>query len=133
MNGSKLPFQNHLFLLVPCSYNKDSFSVKFSRSEGPGGQSVNKTESRVTMYFDVNSQSWLPPYVREMLLKHKNSKNGLFFVHCQSDRSQIKNRQHCISKIYKEIEYIIEKIPKDTTIEKKEKISNMYCINYLKL
>ena len=39
----------------------DELSWRFSRSPGPGGQSVNTTESRVELSFDLAGSDALPP------------------------------------------------------------------------
>ncbi|WWC60712.1 uncharacterized protein I303_103288 [Kwoniella dejecticola CBS 10117] len=50
---------------------KDSYEISRSRSSGPGGQHVNKTESKVTLRCDLSKAKgkWLPPFVFGPLIK----------------------------------------------------------------
>lgn len=72
-----------------------------SRSGGPGGQNVNKVESRVTIEADVDS---LPlsdeqkALVRERLAT-RISKAGVLHVTSQSERSQLLNRDRALARI----------------------------------
>src|SRR3954452_5704224 len=44
-------------------------SWRFSRSSGPGGQSVNTSDSRVELSFDVEASSALSPLLRSRALE----------------------------------------------------------------
>jgi ribosome-associated protein len=72
-----------------------------SRSGGPGGQNVNKVESRVTIEADVDS---LPltdaqkQLVRARLAGRIN-KGGTLRVTSQAERSQLANRDRALARI----------------------------------
>jgi ribosome-associated protein len=72
-----------------------------SRSGGPGGQNVNKVESRVTIEVDVDA---LPlddeqkQLVRSRLAGRIN-KAGVFRVTSQAERSQLANRDRALARM----------------------------------
>src|SRR5438067_9379491 len=72
-----------------------------SRSGGPGGQNVNKVESRVTVEVDVDSLPLDGPrklLVRERL-KGRINRHGVLRVTSQAERSQIMNRDRVIARL----------------------------------
>ena len=73
---------------------------RFSRSSGPGGQNVNKIESRVEIIFDLEDSKVLNDYQKEILkrnLKNKLVNNSLRLV-VQEHRNQLLNRQLALIK-----------------------------------
>jgi ribosome-associated protein len=68
---------------------------RFSRSSGPGGQSVNTADSRVEVSFDVRRSPVLPEPVRERLLARLSSRlvDGVLTIAASEYRSQLRNRQ----------------------------------------
>ncbi len=67
-----------------------------SRSGGPGGQHVNKVNSRVTLVFDVEGSVTLSPWQKARLkrqLPTRISKEGELQVSAQQERSQVMNRR----------------------------------------
>ena len=68
---------------------------RFSRSSGPGGQNVNKIESRVEIIFNLEDSKVLNDYQKEILkrnLKNKLVNNSLRLA-VQEHRNQLLNRQ----------------------------------------
>lgn len=76
---------------VPAS----ELSWRFSRSAGPGGQSVNTADSRVQLSFDVLRSPSVPEPVRRRLLDRLGSRlaDGVLTVAASEYRSQHRNRQ----------------------------------------
>ena len=73
---------------------------RFSRSSGPGGQNVNKIESRVEIIFNLEDSKVLNDYQKEILkrnLKNKLVKNSLRLA-VQEQRNQLLNRQLALMK-----------------------------------
>ena len=73
---------------------------RFSRSSGPGGQNVNKIESRVEIMFDLEDSKVLNDYQKAILkrdLKNKLVNNSLRLV-VQEHRNQLLNRQLALIK-----------------------------------
>jgi len=73
---------------------------RFSRSSGPGGQNVNKIESRVEIIFNLEDSKVLNDYLKAILkrnLKNKLVNNSLRLA-VQEHRNQLLNRQLALIK-----------------------------------
>ena len=84
-------------LSIPMS----EIEFRTSRSSGPGGQNVNKLETRVELLYDVERSSSLTDEQRDLLfsrLKSNIDKEGVLRVVSQESRSQWKNKQEAIKK-----------------------------------
>jgi ribosome-associated protein len=68
---------------------------RFSRSSGPGGQSVNTADSRVELSFDVRRSAVLPDVLRERVLARLSHRlvDGVLTVAASEYRSQHRNRE----------------------------------------
>jgi ribosome-associated protein len=87
-----------------------NFSV--SRSSGPGGQNVNKVNSKVTLKFDVAGSKVLTGEEKEVILKKLAAKlttDGVLILTSQDNRSQLDNKQDVILKFEKVIGKAFEK------------------------
>ena len=74
---------------------------RFSRSSGPGGQNVNKIESRVEIIFNLEDSKVLNDYQKAILkinLKNKLVENILCLA-VQEHRNQLQNRQLALMKL----------------------------------
>ena len=75
---------------------EDEFVFKASRSSGPGGQNVNKVNTRITLFFDAaNCESFSDVQKKRILrrLATRADKNGVIRVVSQKYRSQKATRQ----------------------------------------
>ena len=75
---------------------------RFSRSSGPGGQNVNKIESRVEIIFNLEDSKVLNDYQKEILKRNLKNKlvnnNNTLRVAVQEHRNQLLNRQLALMK-----------------------------------
>ncbi|MHC5060173.1 MAG: alternative ribosome rescue aminoacyl-tRNA hydrolase ArfB [Planctomycetota bacterium] len=75
---------------------EDEFIFRASRSRGPGGQNVNKVNTRITLFFDVANCPGLSENQKRRILKQLKTridKNGVLRVASQRHRTQKANRQ----------------------------------------
>jgi len=94
-----------------------------SRSGGPGGQNVNKVESRVTIEVSVDALPFddeKKNRIREKLTTRIN-KDGVLRVTSQSARSQLANRDHAIERL----EALLRDALKEQKPRKKTKVSRL--------
>jgi ribosome-associated protein len=86
--------------------------VSNSRSSGPGGQNVNKVNSKVTGKLDVLNSTVFTPEQKEVLLKKLQSKitaDGSLILSSQDKRSQLDNKKAVVDKFRKLISKALEK------------------------
>lgn len=80
------------------------FEFLTSRSSGPGGQNVNKVNSKVELRFDIPNSFILTVEQKGKLLVKLASKltvDGILIIASQRDRSQLSNKEDAIIKFYK--------------------------------
>jgi ribosome-associated protein len=68
---------------------------RFSRSPGPGGQSVNTADSRVELSFDLARSPSLPPRLRDRALSRLAGRlvDGVLTIAASEHRTQLANRE----------------------------------------
>ena len=95
---------------VNIPYLSTEFVFQVSRSSGPGGQNVNKVNTRVALRFDIVRSGLLSVEQKEVLLDKLSSKitdEGVLQVVSQKERSQLMNKEACIEKIYTMLEKVL--------------------------
>ncbi|MEL6402077.1 MAG: alternative ribosome rescue aminoacyl-tRNA hydrolase ArfB [Cyanobacteria bacterium J06607_6] len=71
------------------------------RSQGAGGQNVNKVATAIHLRFDINASS-LSPLYKERLLKLSDSritKDGIIIIKAQQYRTQEQNREDALKRL----------------------------------
>jgi ribosome-associated protein len=91
------PLQVTSRVLVP----EAELAWRFSRSSGPGGQSVNTTDSRAELSFDVQRSAALPEPERGRALERLSGRlvDGVLTVAASEHRSQLKNREAAVHRL----------------------------------
>jgi ribosome-associated protein len=79
----------------------EELSWRFSRSPGPGGQSVNTTESRVELSYDLARSDALPPPLKDRALRALEGRmpGGVITVTASENRSQLRNREAAAARL----------------------------------
>ncbi len=78
-----------------------------ARSSGAGGQHVNRTESAITLRWNIKESFGLPDSQKDKLLSRLRSrltKDGEILIRCQEFRSQKQNKKACLDKLLQLIE-----------------------------
>jgi ribosome-associated protein len=80
----------------------DELIFKFSHGGGPGGQNVNKVNTRVAVLFDVANSRSFSDEQRERILKGlegRTDKDGVIRVASQQYRTQKANREAAVERL----------------------------------
>lgn len=78
------------------------FEFTFARSGGPGGQNVNKVNSKAVMRWNPSDSAGMPPGVLQRFLSRYRSRltnNGELVLHSQRYRDQGRNSADCINRL----------------------------------
>ena len=81
----------------------DEIEESFARSSGPGGQSVNTTDSAVMLRFDVRNSPNLPEAVKarlEAIAGSRLTREGVLVLRSEGARSQLLNRQEVRDRLF---------------------------------
>lgn len=80
----------------------DEVELTAIRSQGPGGQNVNKVASAIQLRFDIRASS-LPMALKERLLvmsDHRITQSGVVVIKSQEHRSQDMNRMAALLRLH---------------------------------
>lgn len=130
---------NDIFVQQGIIIPEYELEVNTSRSGGAGGQHVNKTETRVTIRWNVKQTHALDEQQKVRVLQnlaHKLTADGDLIVHNSSSRSQQQNKENALSQLAQEIRkalYVpkkrmktkVSKSTKEARLESKKRHSNV--------
>jgi len=104
---------------------------KTSRSSGPGGQNINKLNTKVAVILDIKNCDCLDSRQKEIILKKlagRITKDGRLIVESQKFRTQKANRDYAVEKLCQTIQNALKKPksrkatkPTATAVEKRLK------------
>lgn len=83
------------------SIPESEIEISAVRSQGAGGQNVNKVASAIHLRFDISASS-LPDRYKERLLQLKDgriTKEGIIVIKAQEHRSQEQNREEALKRL----------------------------------
>jgi ribosome-associated protein len=85
-------------LVIP----ENELEITTSRAGGPGGQHVNKTDSRITVRWNVPNSQALDPIQKERVLANLQARlttEGDLIIHNSESRSQQTNKENALNQL----------------------------------
>lgn len=92
---------NPLFVNETVAISPGELWFTASRSGGPGGQHVNKTSSKVTLHWSVETTEALSQAQKQLVLFKLGNKitDGILKLHVEDSRSQHKNKETALTRL----------------------------------
>lgn len=108
----------------------DELQFTASHSGGPGGQNVNKTSTRVTLWFDVVNSPSLSTEQKGLILRRLSNRigrDGVLRVICQQTRSQAENKELAVGRFVELLQEALRRVPirKKTRVSKAAKLRRL--------
>eukprot|EP00257_Ricinus_communis_P020205 XP_015579383.1 peptidyl-tRNA hydrolase ICT1, mitochondrial isoform X1 [Ricinus communis] len=111
----------------PPKITLDHVTVSFARSGGPGGQNVNKVNTKVDMRFNVKDAYWLSDRIRDRIMqmeKNRINKDGEIVISSTKTRTQKGNIEDALAKLQAIID-AASYVPPPPSEEQKKKIAKL--------
>lgn len=90
-------------MLPPATAFLPEITYQTSRASGPGGQNVNKVESRVELRWNLPTSQVLSDVQKQLILEklaNQLTATGDLLVVAQDDRSQLRNKEIALSRFH---------------------------------
>jgi ribosome-associated protein len=85
-------------IVIPMS----EVEFSYARSGGPGGQNVNKTETKAVLRWNLERAAWIAPDVKERFRETFGSRltsDGDVVIHSDETRNRSINEKACLQKL----------------------------------
>jgi ribosome-associated protein len=93
---------NDLVVTDTITIPAQELEITTSRAGGPGGQHVNKTSSRITVYWNLLATQVLSNEEKErarVVLANRLTTDGYLIVHNSATRSQLENKRRALTAL----------------------------------